>query len=208
MRCLQDLLWDLQCLPPLVLPSGCGTLAEKFRISIFGAFLLAGQSRESLSKFCSSCRIATGDMGVEFGIPRVKPMPCSQVLPWMEVDCPPCSAASEADEWDIVVDPQDLDPEVGYDGCLANPGLMHIIHNAGGDLLASVPVLDAAVTQLSAVAIMLDKRATRRRILETCYDSRVGKTFHAEVNKWSGRIHRKRWGTVASCVEQLFGGMA
>ena len=82
--------------------------------------------------------------------------------------------------------PQDLDYDVGYDNALANPGLMHIIHNAGTDLLAAVPVLDAAVTKLAAVATMLERKGTRRRMLATFYDSRSGRSYHADVNKWSG----------------------
>ena len=81
-------------------------------------------------------------MGVEFGIPKEKPMPSAAVFPWIIVDVvAPIPLA--IGEWDEIADPQDVGHNIGYYNALANSGLMHIAHNAVSDLLAPISVWDA-----------------------------------------------------------------
>ena len=197
--------FTLHRLPVLSLASGRTTLADKFAIVMHAIFLEAGSSSIGVVSYCESVSSFATDFGVEFGLSSVAPVPLRRLFPWFpKVDqSPPILAV--ADTWDDMSGTEGPaeSAEVGFTRSLAAPGVLHIIHNATNDLLSAVPELDDAVESLAQVAAFLRHTHTRERLQEACFGDTVGRTFHASLKGFSGKVHRGRWGTVAFANESV-----
>lgn len=177
-------------LPPVILGSGGTSLGHKFQAVLHSMFLEAGSSAKDLANFCNQVVTGTSDLGTEFGLPAIQPVGVRELFPWAYPlhggDEGPCDVLAESE--------QQLDEDVGLQRALAAPGLLHIIHNIGEDLLERLPTLDKAVTLLQDVATLLRVETTCSRLLETCYSSAVGATFHKALMKFKAKLYRARWG--------------
>ena len=182
--------------PPVMLGSGRTTLVDKFCAVVHTLYLEAG-CPASLHVLCKQFVCFTTDLGVEFGLPSVRDTELANIMPWA-ISAMPVHASEQPDE---------CIPEstVGFSDSLAMPGLLHIIHNASNALLEVMPHLDAAVTQLSDVAVFLRTPETAKRLPETCYSTSVGRLHRAAIKSFDSKVHRSRWCTIAHCVEQLLG---
>lgn len=162
-------------LPPTVLGAGCTTLAHKFHAVSHSVFLEAGDSAESFAAFHREVAVGTFDLGTEMALPRVLPVAATALFPWAfrrEVEE---LLEGEVDTWQA---PSDGQPSETPHAALGAPGLLHIIHNAGSDLLEVITGLDDEVTRLMHVADLVRGAQTCERLIETCYSTEVGKCFH------------------------------
>ena len=205
MSSLQDLLAAQYALPLMVLGSGRSNLATKLQVVTQASFLVAGSSQQQLRSFTRSVDAFGGDMGTEFGIPSVKNMPATKLLPWMRADesSREGQEISEEDEWNIRPSGRLQEVTLGFETSLKIPTLMHVITNATNDCLDASPQLSASVDSLGHIAKLLDCKYTLKRLLEACYSGSLGERLHDDLKSWHGRVHKMRWGTVACCVCQL-----
>ena len=117
----------------MVLGAGGSGLPHKFHAILFAIFLEAGTTQASLAKFCQEICAATSDLGTEFSLTKVAPLPVSSVLPWMRLDeSYDPFAVRESDDFEIG-EPQAV--HVSFSSGLAYPGLLHVIHNAASEVL-------------------------------------------------------------------------
>ena len=83
--------------------------------------------------FCRECVTFTGDMGVEFGLPTVLPVPGKIVFPWLPDGDRQPQPSDESDEWELA--PAKLrNPEISCCTSFQIAGLRHVIHNASCDM--------------------------------------------------------------------------
>ena len=68
-------------LPIVVLGSGLQKLRHKCLVAMYAFYLGSGFSFVSLAAYCQSMAVATSDLGVEFGLPRVQPIRARQLFP-------------------------------------------------------------------------------------------------------------------------------
>ena len=95
-------------------------------------------------------------------------------------------------------------PRPSFSHVLPVAGMRHIMHNAAADMLTtSMKKVEAAVDQLAEVMRFLTNSEKRDRMLETCFDDAVGRSFHFKIKRLQGKVHKKRWGTVACCTSQI-----
>ena len=190
--------------PPVLLGSGRTKLSDKFCATMH-ALALESPGPEGLSQLCKEMVSTTTDMGTEFSLSRVAPVPANIALPWM---MPPEPAVKQSDAEDDLDDdwgelPEYQWPLVGFDTSMPIPGLLHVISNIATNVVSASKLLDETVTKLAAVSKLVRREATRDRLLERCFSDPVGKCFQAQLKRFSGKVHRKRWGTVAFCVEEV-----
>lgn len=95
-------------------------------------------------------------MGTEFGLPCIAQMPIDKVLPWIPAEHSGAGpfiqgqGVDEADEWDVQVAGVAVESvNVGLDGCLRVPTMMHVVSNASNDMLVGCDILETAVDQLA-----------------------------------------------------------
>ena len=205
MSSLQDLLAAQYALPLMVLGSGRSNLATKLQVVTQASFCVAGSSQQQLRSFTSSVDAFGGDMGTEFGLPSVKNMPATKILPWMRADesSREGQEISEEDEWNVRPSGRLQEVTLGFETSLKIPTLMHVITNATNDCLDASPQLSASVDSLGHIAKLLDCKYTLKRLLEACYSGSLGESLHDDLKSWHGRVHKMRWGTVAGCVVQI-----
>ena len=132
MSSLQDLLAAQYALPLMVLRSGRSNLATKLQVVTQASFLVAGSSQQQLRSFTRSVDAFGGDMGTEFGIPSVKNMPSTKLLPWMAADQSSREGQeiTEEDEWSVRASGHLQEATLGFETSLNMPTLMHVIANA------------------------------------------------------------------------------
>ena len=205
MESLRGLLAKECALPLLTLGSGRSNLATKLQVVAQACFLVAGSSQEQLSSFMRSVDAFGGDMGTEFGVPSVKHLPATMLLPWMKADqcCTDGQEIREEDEWNVRASGQLQESTLGFETSLKIPTLMHVITNATNDCLDASPHLSNAVESLGHIARLLDSKYTLKRLLEACFKGSLGESLHADLKSWRGRVHKERWGTIVCRVCQL-----
>ena len=205
MERLRELLWDRQTAPLVGLASGLGSLADKFHSCCQTSFLVGGGRDSSshasaLSSFCREISACVGDMGVEFSIPTVCPLPAEKIFPWLPLPEPE-APTSELDDWffNPMAAPSHL---VSFSHALQIPGLQHVVHNAATDMLDACPKMKPEVTKLMAVVKMCIRKFSRKRLLGLCYDSELGKVMARQL-KFHTEVHSKRWRTLATGVADV-----
>ena len=197
--------------PPVVLGSGGGSLAQKFH-AVMHAFLLeAGDSADAVGKLCDEVCVSTFDLGTEFSLPRVCPVPLQELFPW--VSMPESTVefhmqeSADLDALQSLLENshvyQSEDRRVSLSGSLAVPGILHIIHNAANDVLKVTKLLDKQVDALAETCRWLSDNQSCSRLLERCFSSRVGQELQVQLKKFSCKVYRQRWGSVAFCCEAL-----
>ena len=203
-----DVLWDKQPAPPVGLGSGRGSLGDKFHASVMQGFLIGGgldadSHAPALSAFTSEVVVATGDMGVEFGLPSVLPMDVKKLFPWLDVPAPVVPQTEEDDDdWSFNPQIQSVPAPVSFTRALQVPGLQHVVHNAASDMLNCAPTIKAETAKLAAVAKMVRRKHSRKRLVNMCFSGPVGKLMAAEV-KFRGELYDKRWRSIAACAEDV-----
>ena len=201
---LRDLLWDRQIAPLIGLASGRGSLADKFHSACQASFLVGGglnssSHASSLSSFCSEISGCVGDMGVEFSLPCVCPMPAEKIFSWLPMPEPE-APASEFDDWAFDPNGRAAQSElVSFSRALQVPGIQHVVHNAAADMLDACPKMKPEVTKLTAVVKMCIRKFSRKRLLALCYDSDLGRVMANEL-KFHNEVYTKRWRTLATGV--------
>lgn len=188
------------------LGSGRGSLADKFHACVQAGFLVGGGVSNdthltSLSEFSNEVIGAVGDMGVEFSLPCVVPVPIQHLYPWMpvpQVENP----RSEDDDWNF--NPAaEVDPVfVSFSRALQVPGIQHIVHNAAQDMLDASPGMKPYVADLSTLVKLCIRKFTRRRLLAMCYDSDFGRVMARDI-LFRCEVHTKRWRTLAFSVADV-----
>ena len=194
--------------PPVVIGSGRGSLSGKFEATVYALFLEGGSCLFDLQKFLAEILVMTTDMGVEHGLGSVPPVPFSSLFPWAETSylAPPSSIqAVEDDDFDAAFEAEErlgneVDGRVSLTGSIPCAGQLRILHNAANSLLAVMPQTGRSIEQLAVVADLLRRPHIRTRLLESCFNSEVGKQFHARLNTFRGKVRSERWGTIAFCV--------
>lgn len=208
--------------PPVVIGAGRGTLIDKFCATAHALFLESGDMT-TLSSVCKDVVSITTDLGTEHRLASTPAFPAVALFPWWRGPCrnPQPAEPGEAQmNIGLGVGP-DEDFEVGsQDSAAANPeaqqlerdvpisfrrampiaGLLHVIHNAGNDLEDAINTLGDTIEGLQNVANLLRTRGSRDRLLETCFSDAVGRHLHKDLQQFCGKVHKKRWGTVAFCV--------
>jgi hypothetical protein len=132
---------------------------------------------------------------------KVSPLPIVELFPWHG----PAHQAlldnvAAAEDWDEL---HHISDTVGLDSGIAVPGLMHIVHNASNSLLTVTTTFAEAVDKLSAVADMLSKPESLKRLLATCFSDPIGSLHAAALRAFVGHVHKERWGTIATCVRNI-----
>lgn len=191
-------------LAPMVLSSGGTKLVDKFEAIMYGMFLESGDSLTNFSSMCRSIVSGTFDLGTEFCLPNIHNVPAQTLFPWAHPDVERTSMPEGGDDdvaaLELAHEPPAL---VGLFDSLQVPGLLHIIHNAGNDLLESVDVLDEAITKMAQVARLIADEQSCERLIETCFQGGVAAHFHKQFQKFHSKVYRPRWGTVAFCVREI-----
>ena len=191
-------------LPVLQLGSGRSSVGHKFQVITQACFCEAGDTQELLQAYMGSVDSYSGDMGVEFGVPSIRNMRVSQVLPWIKPDIvKEGQIISENEEWVVGAKGIKVECEVGLESALRVPTLMHVISNASNDFVDVCPGFSSAIDGLTAVAKLLDSKYTAKRLKAACFSGALGESLHADLDPWRGRIHKMRWGTVDSCIVQV-----
>ena len=199
----------LKHLPIITLASGGLKLRDKFRAVMYAMFLLASNSVAGFFDYVNSVKCLTSDMGVEFSLNTVVPVPVRQVFPWLQggrmgADADANPHPQGVDEWEEAAEPVDpFDTEIGFLHGLSAPGPLHIIHNCAMSLLVAVPRFDEAIGPMGDVCNMIRQQTTRQRLCETCFASNIGRQFHPQLKRFSGKVHRDRWGMISYALEQL-----
>ena len=117
---------------------------------LVGAGITPETRAPTFTSFVSSIISCTGDMGTEFGLPCVQPMPIDVLFPWIEMPQARKPPVDEDDEWAMPAPP--ASPTVSLGRSLQVAGLQHIIHNAGRDMLGVCQHFAGHVRGVSAVA--------------------------------------------------------
>jgi hypothetical protein len=187
--------------PPGILGNRRSGIIDKFCLAMHMLYLQTGSS-QSLTSFVDEFQVSTTDQGIEFGISSVQPVPVKSVLPWIKLE----SEGPQEDDWfEAGADEQALGPKVSFQNQLSAAGMLHIFDNIGNDVLSASPVLDEQVTRMSKVADLVRKPDSCDRLCESCFSCPVGRTFQKGFRRFKGKVHRKRWGTVAFCVTDILG---
>lgn len=192
-------------LPSVSLGTTGGTLAHKFHAALHSIFLEAGTSEEDLARYCSEICACTTDMGTEFALPLVAPMPVAEVFPWLKQETREGPVWScDMDDFALVA-AEHCSPaaEVSFCSALAFPGLLHIIHNAASDMLTVTEVLDGQVDCLAKVCALLSDRQNCTKLMERCFNEPVGKQLQHKLASFFCKVYRPRWGSVAYCCRAL-----
>ena len=181
--------------PPVLLGSGRTKLPDKFCATMH-ALALEAPSPEGLSQLCAEVVSTTTDMGIEFSISRVDAVPANIALPWMMPPEPAVRQSSTSDglddEWG---EPPEFQwPLVGFTSSMPIPGLLHVISNIATSVASSSKCLDETVSKLAAVSKLVRREHTRDRLLERCFSDPIGRCFQAQLKRFKGKVHRKRWG--------------
>ena len=197
--------------PPIWLGSTGGTLAQKFQAVMHAFFLESGRSVEMMQQSCRDICVSTFDLGTEFSLPRVQPIELSELFPWATMPEPrlnfDCAEANDLDvAADMLNDQAFLEQEQGkvcLTSSLAVSGVLHIIHNAANDLLTVAKVLDEQVNALEEVCALLTNHQTCGHLLERCFSTNVGLQLQGPLKKFSCKVYRARWGSVAFCCQEI-----
>ena len=207
---LSEGLADVSHLPLIVLASGRTTLADKFCSVAFAVFLVAGGSLESFATYMSEVIVGTFDMGVEFGLGQILPVLVSDIFPWIigtdlvAVPQPVSASAPLEDDIDFqdVPEPElPVIPEVSLNGMLQQGGLLHMTHNAADGVLGVMPIISKAIDPFGELCTLVRESYTCTRVLETCFTSPVAKEFHTTLQRFKGKVYKKRWGSVAFALD-------
>ena len=190
-------------LPSTSLGGTGGTLAQKFHAVLHSIFLESGSSGASLISFCKDICACTTDLGTEFALPLVRPMPVSSVFPWIQTEQPAGIIATDADDFDLLQMQDFIPTEVSLSSSLAFPGLLHIIHNAASEVLTVTELLESQVDNLAKVCNLLADGQSCMKMCETCYNSSTGQQLQNKLKEFSCRVYRPRWGSVAFCCRSL-----
>ena len=212
-------------LPALQLGFGRTDVGHNYYILMHFLELLA-PSMAKLPELVRCLFTLTSDYGVESAVPRVLHLTVGEVFPYMRAndyigdgeEHPRGSAASNRDEDDFAVPPADQDPDFAPDlphrrhlqakldlTTVEVSGLLHIISNAGKDLVKVMDGYRDATDRLQKVSNMLRVKETKERLQETCFGlSPVGQAmFDRSIRRFHGECYPERWGTVAHCVLQM-----
>ena len=100
---------------------------------------------------------------------------------------------------DMVEDEGNLDLRSGF--CL--PGLHHILDNCTAGLEAVIAHHSEHVTQAKAVCKLLRSRKWRPKLKERLFSSELRQHLFEEVESFTGKIYKGRWGTLAYGVAAL-----
>ncbi|CAK9029029.1 Uncharacterized protein (Fragment) [Durusdinium trenchii] len=181
-----------------------GTLPQKFHAVLHSLFLEAGSSESDLARYCSEICSCTTDLGTEFALPFVLPMPVRAVFPWIQGSGQSDLLHIEpADDFQILAVAEDRCETVSFSSSLAFPGLLHVIHNAASEVLTVTEILDGEVDRLAKVCSLLSDKQTCDKLLETCFSSPVGQQLRYKLASFSCKVYRPRWGSVAYCCKAL-----
>ena len=178
-------------------------LPDKF-CTIIHSLALETDGPHALADLCEQVLTTTTDMGVEFAISQVEPVQVDQVLPWICMrplaggGGDPCGFPAE--DWDV--EPAEW-PRAGLNKPLPIAGLLHIISNVASGLLNMSSLIEDTIDKLAAVASMIRNCSTCDRLCERCFSDRVGQAFQPTLRRFSAKVHRKRWGTVAWCISEM-----
>ena len=71
-------------------------------------------------------------------------------------------------------------------------------------MLEASPTFSSSVTSLGSIAKLLDSKYMSKRLKAACFSGTLGEHLHKELDSWQGRVYLKRWGTVESCIIQVF----
>ena len=199
---LRDVIWDKLPAPPVGL-AFVGSLGDKFHASMMESFLIGGglgadSHALALSAFAAKVVVATGDLGVEFRLPRVRPMRVQQLSPRLPI---PSAAAPRTEEDDWAFNPEVQLP-VSFYRALQVPGLQHVVHKAAADMVNSASALKAQGAKLAAVAKKIRGKHSRKRLVNLCYAGPVGQLMAAEL-KFRGVVQEKRWRTATLCADDV-----
>ena len=138
--------------------------------------------------FLSSIIACVGDMGTEFGLLCVKPVPIDPLLP--HVEPPPAGDIAEETDWALF---SQEPPTVFLRLGLQVAGVQHVIHNAGRDMFGVCEYLSPHVTGVSAIAKLLRTPATRLCLEQTCFSSATGLAMRSSLAGGRCKVHIPWW---------------
>ena len=191
-------------LPPVQLGSGRTSVGHKFQ-ALMHMIKIVSPTLTLLPHCARSCVVLTSDYGVEARVPSVKPVPVSEVFPYLQEDDYSDNESDTDSDMPVLVDPQDdfvcepspepmpaEDDDFKYvpqprrrrdrreelldlSGCSEIPGLLHVIHNAGKALSEQLTHYNEAAEKLQATSNMLRRRESKERLKETCFSSDIGR---------------------------------
>ena len=197
--------FHLHHLPLVTLGSGRITLADKYGTLMHAFFLEGGPSRQEFSSYCQSFCSLTTDYGVEHGLASVEPAEVESILPWFvetagEVPMQSCVEwEGESDQSGDVAD----DGRISLQGCLAAPGMLHILHNATNDMVDALPEIKGATDDLAELSTFLRRQYTAQRFMDSCLDSPAGKLWHKDFKQFNAKVHSGRWGSLAFATSSV-----
>lgn len=136
-------------------------------------------------------------------IGRTCPLRVQDVFPWLqqEVDREINQQGGDLEESEEF--PENRDIMIDMTSSLPISGLLHILHNSSKNLGVSMEIYSETVDRLSHVANLLRRPPTRDRLLETCCSQGRAQFFKADLQRFRGKVHKERWGTVASAVLEI-----
>ena len=108
----------------------------------------------------------------------------------------------EGDAFEVPVErargPEDC--SISFHEALGAPGLLHIIHNAGDDMVKTLKFIDAGVDMLVTVCKFLSHPHTRSKIVAVCYYGPLSLLVKRPIERFNVHVYKARWGSVAFAV--------
>jgi hypothetical protein len=95
------------------------------------------------------------------------------------------------------------DPMLDGTSLLDVPPIHHIIDNATNSLAQHMPHYSDVIKEGQALCKMCGRLQNRTRLLERCFDSALGKTFHKHFYTFRGRIYPGRWGSIVHAMPYI-----
>ena len=178
--------------PAVVIGSGRSSLPHTFH-SFMHALLLECPRPTSLCALLREIFALTSDQGVEFSITRVRPITLQEVFPWLQLpDQGDDGAWLDAD--DNILD---------LTHSVAIPGMLHVVHNSTKDLEKSMRTYKQTVYRMQHVCNMVRRKATKERLVATCFSEGPAACLKRDIEKFNGHVHKERWGTIADCALKM-----
>lgn len=181
-------------LPAVQIGFGASSLAHRLH-AVMHSLRLELSSHSELVAVWGEVLCICSDYGTEYGLSSLEPV--RDLFPYWQDDGPSAPAAEE----DMLDAPGR--PDLRFEHILPNDGLLHTIDNCTKDFATAMPGFRTFVRKLKAVCKIVRTKSSQDKLVERCFQDRVGRHFIADIRKFQGSVHEGRWGSVAFCLPQV-----
>ena len=188
--------------PPITMAPGRGTLGDKFHAVAHALHLIASATNTGFAAFIKDVVINGADLGTEYALPLVEPVPLKDIFPYQRPELTNADfSAGDADDFDDIAAARPA-LALNFENAIPTTDLMHVIHNAANDIFVGDPLVEETVDEMARIVDLLLPE-NKERLIETCFDDEIGRTFAPLIRKFTGQVYKARWGSVAWCAKEL-----